>query len=101
MRAWVLPGSSMRSIVRDLHKPKHPANLQETGMVVGDEKCKDLPVDLIFTFYSTEEDKPGRPISRTTLRMVFVIHNFTADTFRFDPSWYDATTAGLAYLVGT
>ncbi len=30
--------------------------------------------------------------------MVFVIRNFTADTFRFDPSWYDATTAGLACL---
>lgn len=30
--------------------------------------------------------------------MVFVIQNFTADTFRFDPSWYDATTASLACL---
>ncbi len=28
--------------------------------------------------------------------MVFVIKNFTAKSFRFDPSWYDATTAGLA-----
>jgi hypothetical protein len=43
-------------------------------------------------------DKPGRPISCAIVRMVFVIHNFTADTFRFDPSWYDATTAGLACL---
>ncbi|KAL2132013.1 hypothetical protein VTI74DRAFT_4319 [Chaetomium olivicolor] len=37
-------------------------------------------------------------ISCAILRMVFVIQNFTADTFRFDPSWYDATTDGLASL---
>ena len=47
---------------------------------------------------SSSIDKPGRPISCAILRMVFVIQNFTADTFRFDPSWYDATTAGLACL---
>lgn len=30
--------------------------------------------------------------------MVFVIKEFTPDTFRFDPSWYNPTTAGLACL---
>ncbi|KAK4243167.1 hypothetical protein C7999DRAFT_18444, partial [Corynascus novoguineensis] len=32
------------------------------------------------------------------LRMVFVIKHFTADAFRFDPSWYSPTTSGLASL---
>jgi hypothetical protein len=43
-------------------------------------------------------DKPGSSILCAILRMVFVIQNFTQDTFLFDPSWYDATTAGLASL---
>lgn len=47
---------------------------------------------------SSSINKPDRPISCAILRMAFVIQNFTADTFRFDPSWYDATTAGLACL---
>lgn len=59
---------------------------------------RSTPVTRRVNLHKYRTDRFRRAILCVILRMVFVIKHFTANTFRFDPSWYSPTTSGLACL---